>query len=118
MKIELFLDDINRDIFTTTGVMNGNWKDIYRDHVVHPTPTDQAKNINWRVKICIRREDEGGLLFDATNNRVFKLDQEAYEELSILWVTRKVSDVVKIRSEENYSALENLLKEHKLAFIE
>tara|TARA_R110002050_G_scaffold287828_2_gene439239 strand:- start:821 stop:1204 length:384 start_codon:yes stop_codon:yes gene_type:complete len=117
MKFELYLDDINRDIFSKPTTLNSGWKKIYSDVTadpIRPKPSDDAASFNWKVKMHFRREDFGGLFYDGTNNRVFKLDDEAFEALGVLWVMRKTSDYSKIAGDKKLSELIKLLEKSDL----
>lgn len=115
MEITLFMDDLDRDVFVDERVLNAGWKTIYKDSAANVIKGTGQKipsfhfGFEWNSKVFLREEDFGGLLFEASTNKIFKVDKEAHLMLSMLWEDKKVAEV-----NEQYENLVSQLLDHNL----
>lgn len=115
MKVELFLDRINREMINV-GTAAKAGCDFYASWTKSCCILD-FRRLRRRPEeengLMIRKEDEGGMLWDARTGAVYKLDEEAYHTLLELEHGLReevVADRVGVRVQEVKGLIDTLRK--------
>ncbi len=129
MEVEVFLDDIDRDIFKNPTVNTMTWRTIYSDlgpwmpqtkqigsrETLRSTKAIADTTFNWKNDIVLRQEGDGGLLMVIGEPTIYKLDAQAFQAITILWVGKATSFLNDRKfSDPDKSRLLSQLEQHKI----